>query len=231
MVQFLTWFPAEPLLEPSLADPRAPASQVSTHLGQDHLDATLGLDVPIAQVEDVQVHLVAGGWMSFRQDGPLTYALLTFDGTFGVPVQVAWEGWRFEAGWRHVSAHLADGTRMNGPELRIPITWSREVLWTRAARPVGPVTPWVGASYLARTTPVVQRWGAEVGARAEWRVLFAEVEVGWEEGLGVGAFAGVHRRPVHFGLVAYRGPDRRGQYLGEEAAWIGLKLALTSPRS
>ena len=230
MLGFLLWLPPEPLLMPSLADPRAPVSHVSTRFGDERLDAGLGTAVPIVQYKDVQVHLVGGAWMSFRNDGPLTYALLSFDGTFGVPVQVAYESWRFEAGWRHISAHLADGTRMNGPELRIPIAYSREVIWTRAAYPLGPVQPWLGVSYLGRSTPALKPWALQAGARAEWRFLFAEVDLqiaAEDPDVAVGVVLGVQReRRVHLGLRAYRGPDRRGQFLGEDDAWVGLALLL-----
>ena len=82
MFEFFLWLPEPSLLAPSLADPRAPISQVTTRFGDDRLDATLGIDAPLVQVHAVQLHLVAAGWMSFRQDGPLTYALLTFDEPF-----------------------------------------------------------------------------------------------------------------------------------------------------
>ena len=229
MFEFFLWLPEPSLLAPSLADPRAPISQVTTRFGDDRLDATLGIDAPLVQVHAVQLHLVAAGWMSFRQDGPLTYALLTFDGTFGVPVQVEYERWRFEGGWQHQSAHLADGTRMTG-ERHIPISYSREVLWTRVAAELGPVTPWLGGSFLARSTPALSPWAVQAVAQAQWRFLFASVDLqlrAEDPDLAVGAWLGVqHDQRVNFGLYGYRGPDRRGQFLGEDDTWVGLRLAL-----
>ena len=222
----LFWFPS-PATPPVLTDPSAPISQVSTRIGDDRLDATLGLDQPIVEVHGVRLRLAASGWMSFRQGGPLTYHLLTLDGTFGLPLAYRHEAWTFEGGWRHTSAHLADGTRLDTDDARAPSTYSREELWMRASRQGDWLRPFAGGSWLVRTTPSVPRGALELGAQVDWRLLFVEVRASYTgTTLGLDGFVGSGNDAAWLGLYASRGADRRGQYLGDTDSAVGLRLAV-----
>ncbi|MCP4806148.1 MAG: hypothetical protein GY913_05120 [Proteobacteria bacterium] len=236
------WLPAAPLDPPSLADPRALRPSASLRFASDRLDASLGTAQPLVQLGDtvqVQVQLAGGGWMSFQQTGDATFALTTFDGRFGLPVQIGWDLWVAEAGWIHTSAHLADGTRMSG-EHRTPITWSREELYADLSRRVGPARIEAGASALARTTPDLGRGGLHFGGDAAWRFLFVaanlslRAEYDWDP--GVQGLLGVRHvteqgTAGHLALQLYDGPDRRGQYQGEDDRFVGLTFGFDAVRT
>lgn len=231
------WLPSAPLDAPSLADPRALRPAVTVRSNQTRLDASLGTQHPLVQLGDevrVQLHLAGGAWMSFLRTDVASFALLTFDGRFGVPIQVAWGPWVAEGAWVHTSAHLADGLRMTGTP-RAPITWSREELTLDLTRRLGPHRVEVGGSMLARTTPDLGRPGVHAGGDASWRLLFVAADVGaraetdWD--LSISALAGLRhvtdRGPAaHLALAVYDGPDRRGQYQGESDRYLGLSFGL-----
>lgn len=240
MESLLLWLPAAPLSPPALADPRALRPSVTARFASDRVDASLGTSQPLVQVGDrLQVHLAGGAWMSFQQTDSATFALMTFDGRFGLPVQFAWDDWQLEGGWVHTSAHLADGTRTSGSH-RTPITWSREELYLDARRALGPARILAGASVLARTTPELPRAGAHLGAEASWRVLFAATdlqlrgEYAWEPGLA--ALLGVRHvteqgTAAHFAVSAYSGPDRRGQHQSDTDRFVGVTLGFDAVRA
>lgn len=55
--------------------------------------------------------LDGGTFMTFEPGGTLTFHLMTFDGTFGLPFDLRIDRWVFRTEWRHDSAHFGDGVR------------------------------------------------------------------------------------------------------------------------
>ncbi len=223
--------PGSPLFASPVADPRASRMHV-TWRPDGQIDAALGQVVPLVQYSGparVQAGLLFGTWLRFEQAGPGTFNLNTFDGSFGVPVDVELEHLAIRVAWRHTSAHIADGLD------RPTITWSREEALVQARTELGPVQLYGGASWLLRSTPELPRLGLQLGLESEgpWWFASADLQLRTEDegSPGAAAFAGLrvqrNRGPVlRLGPCAAWGPDRRGQYPNTDDPYVGLRLDL-----
>jgi hypothetical protein len=223
--------PGAPLLASPTADPRATRLHVSWR-PDGNVDAALGQTVPLVQYSGpvkVQAGLLFGTWLRFQQGGPGTFDLHTFDGSFGVPVDVELEHLVVRLAWRHTSAHIADGLD------RPSITWSREEAQLLTRTQVGPLELYAGASWMWRTTPELPRLGTQLGLESQGTWWFASADLqlraedGWSPGLA--AFAGLRvqggRGPVlRLGPCAALGPDRRGQLHRSDDPYVGVRLDL-----
>ena len=115
----LVLLPMSPLHTPDWANTREARSVVRTHTSG--IEAALGEEASLIG-QDLphglrwRLGLEAAAFMSFEPEGELTFSLLTFDGIFGLPVDLAWRNWRARLEWAHLSAHFADGVR-HGEEL------------------------------------------------------------------------------------------------------------------
>ena len=235
------WLPSEPLFARPLADPREPSSSLTVN-SDARIRAALASELGLVQVGRrlrAQVGISAGTWMDFRAEEGLTFAFDSFDGRFGIPVDLAWPGGRLRVGWRHTSAHLADGQRtaQNHPP---HITWSREEAYALGSGAVGPITAYLGGSWLIRTLPDLPRAGVQAGFVARvGRRYYGAVDLqlrgedDWQPGVSgrAGVWLGPGASPpLRVGLAAYEGPDRRGQFLGLDETWVGLQVGIEGRR-
>lgn len=160
---------------PVYIDPLEPMSRVRLH--SDGLTAAVGQTVPVVGVQAgelrAQVGLLGGVYMGFQPGRELTFYLLTFDGIFGIPVDVRWRSLEARLAVTHLSAHYGDGIRLleryPGPERQG--AFSRE--WVALT---------VGA-HLFEGVAGLQEVYAFTGGRAIYHVV--------DDGGGAAAWAGV----------------------------------------
>ena len=223
--------PGPPLLATPIADPRASRLQ-ATWRSDGEIDAALGHVVPLVQYSGpvrVQAGLLFGTWLRFEPSGPGTFDLNTFDGSFGVPVDLEIDELSLRVAWRHTSAHVADGLD------RPSITFSREELLALARYDLGLVSVYGGGSWMWKSAPELPRLGAQAGLEGQGQWWFAALDLqlraedDWAP--GISAFAGARiqraRGPVlRLGPCASWGADRRGQFPEGRDEHLGLRLDL-----
>ncbi len=232
-----------------VADTRAPLSQVVMRgeLSDDvdavfgeMIDATIGGELRAVEVREgdftFQTGLVGGAYMGFRQGGELSFALRTFDGRFGLPIDLSWRWLRARLLWAHASAHTADGSRITeGPEPTVD-RWSRETLTLLAGPKWQACRVYGGGELVYHDVETYPLWGAQVGGEAALdRALspYAAVDLKLHQGSdwrpGVAFQIGgwwVHQQRVRLGFIGYFGPDDTGRYEGREERYLGLVLGL-----
>ncbi len=237
----LLFLPAAALHPTLVADPREPRSTVT--VARAAVLASLADELPVVGGEAGpgaawSLGVLAGVFMGFDPGGELTFNLLTFDGAFGLPLDLRAGPWNARLAWVHESAHLADGYRVSGgrpPEDALG-TWSREALRLQVAREFGGFLPYLGAQGV---THAVDR-GAGVGGQAGlvWagpRHLFAALDVraesdtAWRPALSAEAglaWRGEGSRVLRLGVAAYAGPQPAGRLRDEELRYVGLRLGV-----
>ena len=232
-----------------VADTRAPLSQVvmrgeltddvDAEFGE-MIDATIGGELRAVEVRidelTLQAGLVGGAYMGFRQGGELTFALRTFDGIFGLPLDAHWRFLSARLAWAHASAHTADGSRdTEGPSPTVD-RWSRETLTLLAGPTWRACRAYGGAELVYHDVEVYPQWGLQVGGEAAlpWPLspyvavdLKLHQDSAWEPGLAfqVGGWYASHQR-VRTALIGYFGPDDTGKYQGRDERYLGFVLGL-----
>ena len=243
----LAWvlFPAA-LHTPLYVDPRAPLSRVSLHT--EGVDVGLGQQLVFAGARGadwrMDVGLTGGVYASFVPDTAMTFHFLTFDGIFGVPVDLRWRNLEARLQWTHHSAHYGDGIRRMDLE-QVPSldevvdVFSREWVGLTLGAHVLSGVAGLHDLYLfggGRTIyPAVDDGGGSTllsGIQADWRearggpyaaaMISAAQEQDWTPGLS--AQVGVHMGRMRLGAVAYQGHNLAGKQSNEVERHVGLQL-------
>ncbi|MDP6931761.1 MAG: hypothetical protein QGG40_02550 [Myxococcota bacterium] len=237
----LRLLPGLTLFAPRMADTREVGSWLVWH--PSGIEAALGGDMALLGGElangvEWRTGLRAGSFMGFHPGDSLTFHLETFDGLFGVPLEVGWKGVELELTWSHVSAHFADGLRAQGerpPEDSEP--YSLE--WIELGLGYG--AEWFRPYAAVRST--VHTVSGETGS---------ELRGGWTA-LGRGSLAPYHAFDVHGalqgdeiatvatqagirwstrngpsmrgGVTAHRGLDEAGKRAESREQYVGVLLA------
>ena len=232
-----------------VADTRSPLSTVLLRGTEDGLaiDVSLSADFPVLELTSdrtpdlrAQVGLTAGAFMQFGAGGELTFDLETFDGMFGVPIDVGWGPWSLRAEWVHISAHYGDGVRKTGDRPTNLDSYSRELVGLKAGREftlphVLRARAYLGGRSLVHGLPsaaplAVQLGGELSGTRRLAPYLAVDLQVAGEYSsspavsaqLGVWVTEGHGRFRLAF--AARTGPDETGKTAGEPEQWLGLLL-------
>lgn len=242
----LTWVP---LPETSVwalpvADTRSALSTVLLRADGEGLaiDAALGADFPIVGASfgevELQVGLLAATFMAFGAGGELTFDLITFDGRFGLPLDLRAGPWSARVEWVHVSAHYGDGVRSQGELPQNLNAYSREFMNVYGSRDftvpdVLEARLLLGGHALLHAEPEAAPWAIQVAGevRGPWAItpyLAADLQAAQEHNFrpalavqaGMEAASGPRRFRLAF--AARLGPDEAGKTAGEEDRWVGL---------
>jgi hypothetical protein len=238
----LLFLPMTPIHSPDWADTREARSVLRAHssgleaaLGEELV--LLGLDLPNGL--HLRQGLEAAAFMSFEPEDELTFSLLTFDGIFGLPVDIQWRDWQLRMEWTHLSAHFADGIRKGDefPEAEQTGSFSREWVGLSLGYEIAWFRPYLGSRWIihsadqgngaalqlgtvwnSRSSPGVYG-GIDLQSRAEldWALTGAmEIGIQWF-GQGGG---------LQLGLCGYSGMDDAGKRLGQSEQYLGLALGI-----
>lgn len=238
----LLLLPTLPIHVPHWADTRHPRSAVRLHTAG--LEASLGESLALVG-QDLpsgfrwRAGLEAGAFMNFEPAGELTFSLLTFDGVFGVPIDIAWQNWRGRVEWTHLSAHFADGIR-HGDELPDPDhlgAFSREWLGMELGYQFHWLQPYAGLRWLVHSAD-----GGAGGTILSGLIVQSDESPGWYGGLDVQSRQELNwavsgsmelgiqwtseRGTMQLGLCAYSGMDDTGKRIGAAKQYLGLLFAL-----
>ncbi len=247
MPLIVTALPAQSVWALPIADTRSPLSTVLLRAGTSGLaiDAGLGADFPFVQVRslshvEAQVGLMAGAFMQFGAGGQLTFDLQTFDGEFGLPVDVRSGPWAVRGEWVHISAHYGDGIRKSGEHPTNLDPYSREFVGLYGSRDLdGPLGitahVYLGGHALIHELPAALPFAGQVGAEVfgPWRLtpyLAVDVqtaeEYAWSPDL-TAQLGGALWEPCgrfRVALAARSGPDETGKTAGTPEQWVGLMV-------
>ena len=250
----LLLLPGLSLHTPFYGATREPYTQLTVQA--ERIEGSIGRDIPLIGQRslpapawgsrevgslDWQVNLAAGTFMGFSPIGELTFDLLTFDGIFGLPVDLRWNQLELRVGWFHLSAHFADGIRRlpDKPDSSSQAGYSREWMDIYAAYWLGPVRPYLGARLslhsadgqagpgvqLGLTTSHRHSWGPYLGADLSMRREF-----GWQPTLsgqtGI-ELNGQNHTSLRLGLAGYYGMRDEGKHAGESESYLGLTLGFS----
>lgn len=241
----LTVLPEESAWTLPVADTRSPLSSVLLRSSDSGIgiDATLAADFPLLDYAPcdgthVQVGLLAGAFMAFGSGGELTFDLQTFDGRFGLPVDVRSGAWAARAEWVHVSAHYGDGIRKSGQTPTNLDSYSREYVGLAGSRDFAvpgalAARVYVGGHALVHSLPDAPPFAVQGGGELEgpWSVapyLAADVqlaqEFSWAPAVSAQLGARVLRGRSRFrvALAVRAGPDETGKSAGVDERWIGV---------
>jgi len=201
------------------------------------IDTGLGADFPLVGWHHgawkAQLGLEAGVFMNFDAGGTLTFDLETFDGLFGLPVDVASGPWSARLEIAHISAHYGDGVRKDGEKPTNTDAYSREFVTVLGARTLGPARLYLGGHVVTHATPVATPWMLQVGGEiaAPWRYApFAAVDLqlaqehDWAPAFAAeaGLYAWSGRRRLRLGVATHTGPDDTGKYDGLDETYVGV---------
>ncbi len=244
----LLLLPGPPLYTPPIADTRGAASQLIVHA--DRVEGAVAREIPIVGQAEIpagrhpltwQVGLNAAAFMGLSSAGAATFDLLTFDGLFGLPMDVAWGPLELRLAWEHLSAHFADGVLRLDEAPEEVAGYSREWFDVRLGFRRGPARVFGGVRGMLHSADGRGGPGAQIGAEwlSERRVgpfagVDLQIHTEHEGTPSVAAQAGVALRGgggwLRLGVVAYQGPDDAGQLSSEEKSYVGGVLGLTPPR-
>lgn len=228
-----------------VADTRSPLSSVLLRAGSSGLaiDAGIGADFPILEVASpagprAQVGLMAGAFMQFGAGGELTFDLQTFDGVFGLPVDVRTGPWSARAEWVHISAHYGDGIRKSGAHPENLDPYSRELIALIGSRDltlprVLDARVYLGGHGLIHSLPAADPLALQVGVEAAgpWPLapflagdLQLAQEYAWSPALTgqLGAAYTTSHGRFRLAVAGRTGPDETGKTAGTAEQWIGL---------
>lgn len=250
-----TWtgLPAEGLWWHGMADPRAPLSHLTVRTARESslvgpgpygpaVDVGLAGELRLLGLETRELRAVVGlegaTWLGFQSSPGLVFDLLTFDGRFGLPVDLAWGPWSLRLHPSHTSAHTADGIpRLDAAEVVGDGSFSREDLELLGGRELGPLRLRAGGRLVLHAVHETGRWGGQLGgdllpagALAPYLGLDArfgpdldgELLLSGQIGLAWSGEAG----RLRLALSAHDGPQLAGKLQTLEDRWLGLLLGL-----
>jgi len=234
----LIWLPAM-VHNPHFADTRGLASRLTMHTGG--LEGVMAHDQGIVASTmtgesglRVQAGIFAAVYMGFDPGGELTFNLVTFDGRFGVPVDITVGRLGLRTAWVHQSGHYADGVRLQDdrPEGDVPEPHSREWLEIHGHWDVDWISPYLGVGHVVHAVDGGHGQRLMMGFNGDtkgatglyWSAdLQADAERDWSP--RVAAQAGVYARQtglLQLGLVAVHGPEDAGQKWDECEQYVGV---------
>lgn len=240
-----TALPAESVWALPVADTRSPLSTVLIRSNADGvgIDAALGADFPILELRfssgvDVQVGLGAGAFMAFGAGGELTFDLQTFDGRFGLPIDVRGGRWAVRAEWIHLSAHYGDGIRKSGSTPSNLGSYSREFIEVLTSRDLDvpnvlDARAYVGGHAVIHALPEALPFALQAGGEifGPWSLApYVAVDVQMAEEFAwtpavtgqIGARYSRGRSRFRLAVAGRSGPDETGKTAGTPEHWLGL---------
>ena len=107
----LTWLPAAALHTPHIASTRETTSRVVLHGAAIEAAMADGLALVGCEIGEAELSLslATGVYMGFLPAAEWTFHLVTFDGLFGLPLDVRWRDLELRLSLMHHSGHFADG--------------------------------------------------------------------------------------------------------------------------
>lgn len=239
----ITWLPALALHTPYIASTRETTSRVI--LRSSGIEAAMadGLSLFGGAVGEVEVSLslATGVYMGFLPGAEWTFHLVTFDGQFGLPIDVRWRNLEARLSIVHQSGHFADGI----DELEVPPedggADSRE--WIALSGGVhllpfaagGELYPYAEIRYVHHIVDAEPTVGLAVGVNLDWRRplgpylgshLSASAEGAWQP--TVAAELGLQisgARDLRIGLAAYAGANDAGKLAGTDEQYLGVSVS------
>ena len=237
------WLPAMALHTPHIASTRAPISRIV--LRGSGIEATMadGLALiggPVGETE-VSLSLTTGVFMGFLPGAEWTFHLVTFDGLFGLPVDVRWRNLEGRLALVHHSGHFADGIDKLDSIPEDGGAYSREWLSLSGGAHLlvfedgGELYPYAEVRYVYHIVdadptigvsagmnmdfgrPVGPYFGMHLSGTAEqdwWPTLAGEVGI---------SVAGA--RALRVGLAGYIGEDDAGKFAGQAERYLGLSVS------
>ena len=231
--------PQDGLFELPVADTRSALSRLVFRPGPEGLliDTGLGADFPLVRwtsgAWSVGTGLEAGVYMDFDAGGSLTFDLETFDGLFGLPIDVASGPWSARVAFSHISAHYGDGVRKDEVRPTNLDAYSREFVTVPGSRSLGPARVYAGGHALLHVYPKVPPLMFQVGGELApaWRVapyvaadLQLAQEFAWAPEIAgqAGAWVKDGRRRLRVAAVARYGHDDTGKLSLEVERYVGV---------
>lgn len=231
--------PREALWALPVADTRSSLSRVLVRPqeGGARIDTAIGADFPFLEARfggwRAQVGLAAGVFMDFDAAGSLTFDLETFDGRFGLPVDVAHGPWSARLELTHLSAHYGDGVRQGEERPTNLDPYSREFVTLQVARTLPWTRVYAGMRALVHAFPEADPWAVQVGVQAAppgpvAPYLATDLQLAdehdWAPALAaqLGVEARAAGRRLRVGLATRTGPDDTGKREGVNETYLGL---------
>jgi hypothetical protein len=194
---------------------------------------------------EVSLSLSCGVYMGFLPGAEWTFHLVTFDGLFGLPVDVRWRNLEGRLALVHASGHFADGVDELDPIPPDGGAWSREWLSLAGGAHLfdldgGELYPYAEIRYIYHIVDGQPTLGGAVGVNLDWRRpvgaylgahLSASGDPAWWPTLAGevgGQLAG--SRALRIGLAGYIGENDAGKFAGEAERYLGLSVSFAPLR-
>ncbi|MFT5683982.1 MAG: hypothetical protein ACI8RZ_004917 [Myxococcota bacterium] len=209
------------------------------------IEAAMADSLPLVggAVGEVQVSLSlsTGVYMGFLPGAEWTFHLVTFDGLFGLPVDVRWRNLEGRLALVHLSGHFADGIDELDELPEDGGAYSRE--WLSLSGGVhaleladgGELYPYAEIRTIYHIVDGDPALGGAVGVNVDWRRpigaylgahVSGESEQGWRP--TVAGEIGVQlagSRTLRIGLAGYAGDNDAGKFAGESERYLGLSVS------
>lgn len=238
------FLPEERIFALPMADTRSPQSSVLIKWpfsGGSGVDAAIATDFPLlfAQLPkgvELEVGLAAGGFMNFWSEGELTFDLYTFDGLFGLPVDVRWGPLSARLQWAHLSAHYGDALRKLKLRPDNVDSWSREYWQLQVAGDWRFLHPYAGLRLIAHEVrdddpPLAVQLGVDL--LSPWKIgpcgganLWLAGEDAWVPAVDVvgGACFSGRRHRLRLSAAFRDAPEDTGKLQGNHEQYVGLSF-------
>jgi len=212
------------------------------------LGGQVGIVSYLSRSFDVQLAMQAGGWFTFNKYTGTSFALLTEDFLFSLPLNLRVDKFSASVRWSHISAHLGDGMgkflREVNANPREDIIYSRDfvtILLSQEFEVDGrEVRTYAQVVYVYRIFPEsTRKWigggGLEVLFRWDGNAMFSAVDVvvdQFADSVNISSKLGWLERPregswgLRVFVVGYAGKDNRGQLWSKKAEQIGVGFSL-----
>ena len=252
----LLLLPALSLHSGRLADPREWQSRLA--VAPAGIDAAMadtfgfvGMDGLVVGGQPLawQLGLGAGLYMGFLPGGELTFDLVTFDGVFGLPLDLTWGRLDARLALTHLSAHFADGVRqIDGPLPTDVGPYSREWVELNLGVQVGPVHPYLSGHVITHSADGGSgpAFGAGLDAELPRRIspiggvwFGARQEQDWTPAFSAQVGVGLRTDDPRSDVVpatlrlmadAYAGPNQAGKLEDRVERRIGFLLGFSRAR-
>ena len=239
----ITWLPALALHTPHIASTRETTSRVVLRAAGIEAAMADGLALAGGSLGEAEVSLslATGVYMGFLPGAEWTFHLVTFDGQFGLPIDVRWRNLEGRLSLVHLSGHFADGIDELDVMPEDGGAYSRE--WIALSGGVhllpfaagGELYPYAEVRYVHHIVDAEPSVGGAVGVNLDWRRplgpylgahLSGAAEGAWRP--TVAAEAGLQiagARDLRVGLAVYSGDNDAGKFSGSDEQYIGLSVS------
>ncbi|MDG1480462.1 MAG: hypothetical protein P8R54_12765 [Myxococcota bacterium] len=190
---------------------------------------------------EVSLSLATGVYMGFLPGAEWTFHLVTFDGLFGLPVDIRWRNLEGRLALVHLSGHFADGIDKLDTVPESAGGYSREWLSLSGGAHLlplpggGELYPYAEIRYIYHIVDGAPALGGAVGVNLDWHrpvgaYLGAHVsgqsEQDWWPTLA--GEVGVQlsgARTLRIGLSGYVGENDAGKFAGQPERYLGLSVS------